>query len=240
MPVWWSRKRTPSGSRSSRRPLRCRPRCRLGHAEEEVAGARPQARPVEGARARRWSASGSRRCRRISRSRRSGSSRAAAAAGRVEGERVEVVEEVDPRLLREAAGARHGVVLELRQGLAAEARSAGPEERPRRVASVPQPLSAASRMAGRSSVALRHSQKRQAARLGVLAQAAERGLDRRARRVERGRGSPPAPSSRRARVRSTAPGPWRLRLGGQSEPDDRAACGFGKGPADRGNRSRRA
>jgi hypothetical protein len=46
----------------------------------------------------------------------------------VEGGGVEIVEEVDPRALGEAARARHRVVPELRQGLPAEARPAGAEE----------------------------------------------------------------------------------------------------------------
>ena len=89
---------------------------------------RPRGRPPSRRRAPRWSASASRRCRRISRSRRSAWSRAAAAASSAaEGVGIEIVHEMQARAARNAPTPGNAVAGELRERLAAEARSAGAE-----------------------------------------------------------------------------------------------------------------
>ena len=100
-----------------------------------------------------------------------------------EGLRVEVVEEMHPRRLGEAPEARHGVVRELRQRLAAEARSAGAEEDDVRGA-VPEP-----RRGGADRVEVpglgRQAKERQAPARVVLGEALRGARDAGPRRVER-------------------------------------------------------
>ncbi len=109
----------------------------------------------------------------------------------IEGDRVEVVEEVDAGALGEAPGPRNRVILELRQGLAAEARTAGAEEH-HVGGTVAQPggrLAHILQVIGRA----RHVQQRQPPRGIVLGEPLHGTADDRQGRVERGLRDPVAP-----------------------------------------------
>ena len=151
-PVWWSRKRTPSGSRRSRSaflpPVACAARkCRGTGRRRGRAG-----RPCRGAESTAIV------CIRVSPvppdfEIATNCVEASGSLCRMRSKvmRVEIVEEVDARALGEAPGARHRIVLQLRQRLPAEARAAGAEERRHR-SRRRRRQAAASRMRARSSV----------------------------------------------------------------------------------------